>query len=132
MRAEPFVIFTGFLATLPFISRIWYVKNKLRLNAGAAPTVSTDESKSWVDPIVMARANLALGGGFALVAYGDVGGFGIASDLTWQLMGLVGYRFNDWIDGAIGYRHLSVDYSNDGFLWDVRMSGPILGVAFRF
>ena len=77
------------------------------------------------------RGGLEFGSGFAVVAYGDIGRFGIASDNTWQLMGLVGYRFNDWIEGAID-RHLSVDYSNDGFVWDVEMSGPILGVTFRF
>lgn len=112
--------------------RIWYVRNELSLRAGTQPAVSTKESETWADPIVAVRGALELGSGFSVVAYSDIGGFGIASDSTWQLMGLVGYRFNDWIEGVIGYRHLSVDYENDGFVWDVEMSGPILGVTFRF
>jgi hypothetical protein len=30
------------------------------------------------------------------------------------------------------YRHLDVDYRDNGFVWDVRLSGPLLGVRFGF
>ena len=67
-----------------------------------------------------------------LFGLADVGGFGVSSDSTWQVMGALSYRLTDRIIARAGYRHLEVDYDNDGFVYDVELSGPILGVSFRF
>ena len=47
-------------------------------------------------------------------------------------MGALSYRFTDRIVARVGYRYLKVDYDNDGFVYDVALSGPILGMTFRF
>jgi hypothetical protein len=47
-------------------------------------------------------------------------------------MGALGYRFSDRIVARAGYRHLEDDYDDGGFVYDVELSGPILGVTFRF
>lgn len=73
-----------------------------------------------------------VGGGFAIPLYADVGGFGVGSDLTWQLFGGVTYRFNQTVSAALGYRHLDVDYEKDSFVWNVSFSGPVIGALFRF
>ena len=36
----------------------------------------------------------------------------------------IGYRFSDTVSAVAGYRALGVDYSNDGFLFDVVQQGP--------
>lgn len=121
-------------ATLDFGAgaRLWHVETELEFGAGSLPAVRSEETKSWADPILLAHGRAALGSGFYLFGYGDIGGFSAASDLTWQIIGLVGYRFADWIEGAAGYRYLSVDFKDDGFVWNVDLSGPVLGVTFRF
>ena len=53
------------------------------------------------------------------------------SDLTWQALVGVGYRF-DWGDILLAYRHLSYDQGNAGFIQDLELSGLALGVNFRF
>ena len=40
--------------------------------------------------------------------------------------------FTKWATAFVGYRHLAVDYRRGGFVYDVNMSGPILGVVIRF
>ena len=60
---------------------------------------------------------------------GDVGGFGVSSDIVWQALGLVGYNFTDSTIGYFGYRHAAVDYQNGGFIYDAATSGPIFGLA---
>jgi hypothetical protein len=57
------------------------------------------------------------------VALGDVGGFGVGSEFTWQAFGGIGYKFDSQgrYSMLAGWRHLSVDYENEGFLWDVSM-----------
>jgi hypothetical protein len=112
--------------------RVWSVNTEINLSAGLLPARSTEEDEVWADPVIGARARVELGRGFVLTGFADVGGFGAASDLTWQALGAVGYAFSDRILAHAGYRHLEVDYDNDGFVFDVAMSGPILGVNFRF
>jgi hypothetical protein len=73
------------------------------------PERKTDVSESWIDPVVDLRGSLDLASGFFATAYADVGSG--ASDLTWQIYGGIGYRFNDRVLGQIGYRHLSVDWT---------------------
>lgn len=78
------------------------------------------------------RLRAPLGNQFYLAGYGDVGGFGVASDHTFQLYGGLGYSYNDWLSAEIGYRYLDVDYKDDGFVNDLSMHGPTLGARIRF
>jgi hypothetical protein len=97
--------------------RVWSVDNDVTFKAGLLPERKTGVSESWIDPVVGLRGSINLASGFFATAYADVGSG--ASDLTWQIY------------GGIGYRHISVDYENDGFIWDVEMSGPIIGLTIR-
>ena len=113
-------------------ARIWYVDTEIDLSTGLLPARSVQDDEVWADPVVGLRWHAPLGRGFFLAGATDVGGFGIASDSTWQLLGTLGYRFNDLFSARAGYRHLDVDYEDDGFVWDVELSGPIVGATFRF
>jgi hypothetical protein len=61
--------------------------------------------------------------------YGDLGTGG--SDLSWQVMASVGYRCS-WGSIVSGWRHLDVDYDSSALKLDLAMTGPFLGVTFRF
>jgi hypothetical protein len=111
--------------------RYWDVENELRVIAPAA-TFDQTVSENWVDPLVGVGASYDLGDGFLLRGYADIGGAGVGSDLTWSLLGLAGYQFNESVTAYAGWRYLSVDYDDDGFLFDVSLSGPLVGVAFKF
>lgn len=112
--------------------RLWYVDTKIKALAGRLPERSDGESQTWLDPILGVRGQAVLGRGFSITASADAGGFGVGSEFTWQLVGTVDYEIRDWISVRAGYRHLDVDYKEDGFTWDVALSGPIVGVTFRF
>jgi len=61
------------------------------------------------------------------------GFFGMgASDEDWSLMAMLNYDVKEWVALTAGYRHMSVDYQDGGFVYDVEMSGPVLGAVFRF
>jgi hypothetical protein len=113
-------------------ARIWSVSTELDLDAGLLAARERDDSETWVDPVVGFHGQARLGAGFYLTAMGNVGGFGAGSDLTWDLFGGLGYQVADWFAPVVGYRHLSVDYDRDGFLFDVDMSGPLIGGVIRF
>jgi hypothetical protein len=113
-------------------ARLWYVETALELTAGLLPPRSADDDEFWADPVIGLRGRVDLGRGFFLASFADIGGFGLGSDLTWQIGSTLGYQVNDWLWVRAGYRHLHVDYEDDGFVFDVEMSGPILGVGFHF
>ena len=63
----------------------------------------------------------------------------MGSDFTWQLAGLLGYRFPLFgadAKAVVGYRALSQDYKSGSganrFKWDTTLHGPVLGLSFRF
>jgi hypothetical protein len=94
---------------------------------GTSLDVSASVSKTWIDPIVAARTNAPLGGKFGMSLYGDVGGFGIGSDLTWQGIATVNYQINRKMTAGLGWRYFKINYDDsDGFLYNVAQSGPIL------
>lgn len=98
---------------------------------------STDlgDDETWVDPFVGARLGVDLSRDWHLQFRGDVGGFGVGSDFSWQLAGVAGYRFNLFKADAsfvFGYRALSQDYSSGEFKWDVITHGPIIGLQIRY
>lgn len=113
-------------------ARVWSVDTELSFSTGPLSGVTVGESKTWVDPVVGALVRVQMGDGFFLTVYGDVGGFGAASDLTWQAFGGLGYRFNDRFSALVGYRYLDVDFEDGGFIYDVALHGPLLGLSVRF
>jgi hypothetical protein len=86
----------------------------------ASPTpVSIDDS--WADGFVGARIT---------------GQWGNGSDLVWNVSLLGDYRFKKWGSVFAGYRVLDYDYSSGSgasrFVFDTRLQGPLLGLAFYF
>jgi hypothetical protein len=88
-------------------------------------------SKSWVDPFVGLRGRLNLTDKVYFAARADVGGFGVASDITWNLFGALGYQLSERWSTELGWRHYSVDYQDGGFIFDAEMSGVYLGLTLK-
>jgi hypothetical protein len=112
--------------------RFTYLRAELDVRHGG-PTV--DESESWVDPLVGSRFGIDLADNWNLTAEGNVGGFGVGSDLAWNVQGFVGYKtslFGLPTTLAAGYRALHQDYDHNDFKWDVTMYGPVVGAVLRF
>jgi hypothetical protein len=92
-----------------------------------------DEGEGWVDPIIGARYKYSITEKWKLLFRGDIGGFSVGSDFTWNLVGLV--DFQPWKHVSLfgGYRILDVDYESGSgiskFKYDVLMHGPLLGLS---
>ncbi|MCF7676161.1 MAG: hypothetical protein K9N23_18995 [Akkermansiaceae bacterium] len=96
------------------------------------PTFSGSQSKTWVDPIIGVRFQRDLSEKFFFRAVGDIGGFGVSSDFTWQALAAFGYRLCDNASVALGYRGIGTDYSSGGFGYDVISHGVLLGLECTF
>ena len=113
-------------------ARFWMLDMDLALTGPLVGTRVGGRSETWIDPIVGIAGQVKLGGGFAIKAEGDVGGFGVGADLDWQVLGAIQYQLNESVTLEAGYRYLSVDFDDGDFLYDVAMQGPIIGGSIRF
>ena len=111
--------------------RIYSMKTSLDLE-GPNRSFSGSKTETWIDPVIAVRFEAGLGRNCLVRGYGDVGGFGIASDHTWQLLGSVDCSISRHWSLSAGWRHLDIDYDHNGFVFDAAMSGPILGATYRF
>ena len=103
---------------------------------GAGPGISASATADWVDPIIGAAFSTPLGDKWTFQLQGDIGGFGVGSEFTWQTAALVDYRFSKLASLALGWRHLDWDYEEGSgatrFTYDAYLSGPLVGVTFNF
>jgi opacity protein-like surface antigen len=95
-------------------------------------SVQRSAEKSWADPYVGLRLQQPFAERWTLAAYGDIGGFGVNSDFTWQALLGVEYEFSKTIAAKAGYRYIDVDYDKDGFAFDMAYSGLYFGLGIRF
>ena len=102
--------------------------------------VAASGSVDWLDPVIGARVRYAIAPGHELSLRGDIGGFGVGSDFSWQAIGAYGFDFGTYngvtFSGVVGYRALSVDYSQGQgrrrYEFDMLQHGPVLGISARF
>jgi hypothetical protein len=85
-----------------------------------------------VDPVIGARTFIPLSERFSVQAQADIGGFGVGAEFTWSAQATVNYIYNDRLSVSLGYKVLDVDYEDGGHVYDVRLSGPVMGATYRF
>lgn len=109
------------------------VKNEI---GGSTTSYAKSMTQTWFDPVLVARLRLPDSGKWLVQLRGDIGGFGIGSDLTWQIQAYGGYRFSELFQVTAGYRALGIDYETgadqDRFLYDITTFGPVIRIGFNF
>lgn len=103
--------------------------------AGALPTAGGD--KTWVEPVIGARAMWRLNDKWTTIASIDLGGFGAGGNKL-QVGAKLGVDFQPWDNTSIefGYQYFSIDFSttlsNGVMAYDTTQQGPYVGVKFLF
>lgn len=117
-------------------ARIWGVTADFDVKVAfpPGPTLGTSGSgdKYWVDPMIGVKSRLQGASPWYFTGWAMIGGFGVSSDIDWDLFGGVGYEFSDRFSLVGGYRGVGVDYSDGSFEFDIIQHGPIFGGVFRF
>lgn len=117
-------------------ARFWHISNEVAVTAShpliGSVSATHQESFGWVDPVIGARAFFNLTDKLSVQGQFDIGGFGAGSDFTWSALATVNYIFTDTLSVSAGYKVLDVDYSDDGYVFDSRLSGPVMGLTYRF
>ena len=135
----------GLYRIFPFIEvglggRLNNLQTEIDVSRNVFPA-STEEyyitrSDTWFDPILITRFSADISDKWLFQFRGDAGGFGLGSDLSWQLQAYAGYRFRKVFQLTAGYRVLSTDYTSGTdsgeFVFHIKEFGPVLRFGFRF
>jgi hypothetical protein len=110
------------------------------LTISGSRAIAKSGSIDWADPFIGARIRHELAPGQDIELRGDVGGFGAGSQFSWQAIATYNRPLcaihGIPLDGYIGFRALSVDYSQGSgtskFEYDNVIYGPVIGATMRF
>lgn len=99
-------------------------------------TRSAGLTEDWIDPTIVARWTRPLGERWSVQLRGNLGGFGIGSELFWQLQANAVWRSSPRTQWSFGYRIIDIDYDRgqglDRFVYDMATFGPVVKFGFRF
>ncbi len=119
--------------------RTWWLKTRMEAERIISEEARIVEgNKSWVDPIIGAKAVFLPHEKWPINARVDIGGFGAGSEFTWNVQVGAGYRFAEAWTVLLQYRTLGVDYedgttgSTDYFKMDANLFGPLIGFMATF
>lgn len=132
-------------------ARYWYQQMDINLAVTAGVVVgdlvvsgnraiARSGSVDWVDPVVGGRIRHQLAPGQELMLRGDVGGFDVGSQFSWNALAAYSWDFavRDGVtySGVLGYRALYVDYEQGSgrnkYEYDMLQHGPLTGLTIRF
>jgi opacity protein-like surface antigen len=131
--------------------RYWLLNVNMRLDAiGAtssqllgldqvgAMALAKSGDLQWIDPVVGGRLRHEFAPGEQFQLRGDIGGFGAGSKFSWEVYGGYSHDFDFYglkLTSALGYRALSVDYSQtingrpNGI--NAILHGPVMSLGMR-
>lgn len=127
-------------ASLDVAANLQFLLPRRTFTVSGTRAYASSGDVTWVDPMVGLRLRHQFVPGQELTLSGDVGGFGVGSEFSWQAVGA--YRFHigqawgaNW-SGMLGYRALYVDYEKGAgdtlYRFDMLQHGPIAGMSARF
>ncbi|MBT7299021.1 MAG: outer membrane beta-barrel protein [Victivallales bacterium] len=131
-------VYRGDRLSLDVMGGIYYVRLDVEVDIYApAPlgNLSRDTDLDFLDPMVGVRAYYAITEKFGVSAAGQVGGFGVGSEIHVVLGANLVYNFTDWFAVTGGYRWWHWEYEDDdATLSDLEQTlyGPIIGIQFTY
>ncbi len=117
-----------------FGDRYFHISSGL-LGKGALAPLSVRKDRNWIDPIVGMRFRTT-SGKWIFSLRGDIGGFGVASGLSWNGAARAGYRLARVASLQAGYRVMGVNYETGQgsslFEYNMVNTGPGIRFTFHF
>lgn len=104
--------------------------------SGPLDTRQAEAEADWVDPTVGLAYHRPFAGAWRLNLRGDLGGFGVGSDLLVHLLANVQWQATEKAGLLFGYRYIAFDYEDGEGLgrqrYDLAQQGPVVGLSFSF
>ncbi len=85
-----------------------------------------------VDPIVGAAGEWSLSDSWSFEVRGDIGGFGVGSEFTYQMLAVFHLKLSDTFAIPFGYRVLGYEVNTGPVSMNILMSGLVVGLDIGF
>lgn len=110
--------------------KLWHSSMKYHVSGGELDGISREGDATWVDVFsgFKGRRNITENifvEGWALAGGGE-------SKLIWDVSGIIGFNFYSNWNLSAGYRVVDADYNRDGYVFDMKQKGPLIGIYSRF
>lgn len=89
-------------------------------------------SNTWVDPVIGVNSEFRLGKQWFAYLKGDIGGFSVNSQMTWQMTGGFAYMISPNWPVTFGFKYVGVNYDKEAKNWTVNEYGPIITIGYRY
>jgi hypothetical protein len=117
-----------------------YTANQVELTLKIPPSSLTlNNDQYWTDPIVGLRLLSLFCNGFEANLSGDIGGINRHKQYSYNILALIGYQFPHFsipTKAYLAYRLLDQRYEHGNgirqFDWNMKLSGPLIGIAWTF
>jgi hypothetical protein len=96
------------------------------------PGPSFDGGRDLFDPVVGLRALFHVTPDLTFNLFGNIGGFGVGTELSWQIVAGIDYRVSRCVSLNAGWMILDIETDNGDASVDLTLSGPYIGATFRF
>lgn len=97
---------------------------------------AVEDDVDWIDPTIGLAWHRPFAERWRVDLRGDLGGFGVGSDLLVQALATVRWQANDRVGIGFGYRLLQFEYEEGSGssrrAYDLTEQGPLAGVTFTF
>ncbi len=89
-------------------------------------------SNTWVDPVLGVNSEFRIGKQWFAYLKGDIGGFSVNSQMTWQMTGGFAYLISPNWPVTFGMKYVGVNYDKNARNWTVNDYGPTLSIGYRY
>lgn len=126
-------------------TRIWALETEATLMVNDTVLTGTDGytevvqqqkqtgfSNTWVDPVLGVNSEFRLGQQWFAYLKGDIGGFSVNSQMTWQMTGGFAYLISPNWPVTFGFKYVGVNYDKNARNWTVNNYGPTLSIGYRY
>ena len=101
------------------------------LSGGTLDPWNFKTKDDWLDPVLAARFKAKFTPQLQANIMGDYSSWG-SSDETYQVLATANYDFRTNWSVTGGYRYLRIDQETHGIDYRLEMSGPLIGVSYKF
>jgi hypothetical protein len=105
-------------------ARYNYMRGDFRLLGTRLAGRRAEGAVDWVDPVVGVSGKVRAWKPVSFWTRANIGGFGAASDLTWQVQGGLKVQLTRRIYSDIGWAYFKNDYTAGGFTSKTALNGP--------
>jgi len=115
--------------------RYWSLDNRARVTGSLGTLqkgLTRKVSGRWGNPVVGAKGLYHFTTKAYVTGWAMSGGVAISFYSSWDLMAAFGYSLTKRMSTNVGYRYLSIKYTDSSFSFDADLHGPSIGFDFRF